>query len=108
MDTIYYGAWVSRAGDGTFLAELPDFPEVTVQGPSLTRVVALASVRLSAQVAVMRREGRALPQPTSVSELLDGCLARRAVGHLLEVSEPVNVATPTAAITDASAPTPVG
>jgi predicted RNase H-like HicB family nuclease len=86
-EAIYYGAWVSRASNGTFVAELPDFPEVTASGQSIARVVALASVRLSARIASMRLEGRALPPATSAADLLDGCVKRRAVGHFLEVRE---------------------
>ena len=92
MEAMYYGAWVSRAGDGTFIAELPDFPEIVARGPSMERVVALASVRLSAHIASLRREGRALPPATSASDLLDGCVLRRAVGHFLDVREPVYLA----------------
>jgi len=87
MEAIYYGAWVARASNGTFVAELPDFPEVTASGESIARVVALASVRLSARVASMRQDGKPLPAATSVSDLLDGCIERRAVGHFLEVRE---------------------
>ena len=91
MEPIYYGAWVSRAADGTFVAELPDFPEVIVRGPSLARVVALASVRLSARIAALWQAGKPIPAPTGAAELLDGCVVRRAVGQFLEVREPVFV-----------------
>jgi len=92
MEAIYYGAWVSRAADGTFIAELPDFPEIVASGRTMERVVALASVRLSAHIASLRREGRPLPPATSASDLLDGCVLRRAVGHFLDVREPVYLA----------------
>ena len=92
MEAIYYGAWISRAGDGTFVAELPDFPEIVASGQSMDRVVALACVRLSAHIASLRREGRALPPATSASDLLDGCVLRRAVGHFLDVREPICLA----------------
>ena len=92
MEAIWYGAWVSRASDGTFVAELPDFPELVASGQSVDSVVALASVRLSAHIASLRRQGRALPPATSASDLLDGCVLRRAVGHFLDVREPVYLA----------------
>ena len=93
MEAIYYGAWVSRASDGTFVAELPDFPEITASGQSMARVVALASVRLSAHIASMRQNGKTLPQATNASDLLDGCVPRRAVGHFLDVREPAYLAS---------------
>ncbi|SRR6266404_8938453 len=92
MEAIWYGAWVSRASDGTFVAELPDFPEIVACSQSMDRVVALASVRLSAHIAYLRRQGRALPPAMSASDLLDGCVLRRAVGHFLDVREPVYLA----------------
>ena len=88
LESIYYGAWVSRAIDGTFVAELPDFPGVTACGPNMKRVVTLASIRLSAHIASMLQEGKTLPPPTTVSDLLDGCVLRRAVAHILDVREP--------------------
>jgi predicted RNase H-like HicB family nuclease len=92
MEAIWYGAWVSRATDGTFVAELPDFPELIASGQTMDHVVALAAVRLSVHIASLRRQGRALPPATSASDLLDGCVLRRAVGHFLDVREPVCLA----------------
>jgi predicted RNase H-like HicB family nuclease len=82
MGPIYYGAWVCRAYDGTFVAELPDFPDVSASGQSMARVFALASVRLAARIASLRREGRPLPPATNASALLDGCIQHRAVAHI--------------------------
>ena len=78
---VYYGAWIVRASDGTLVAELPDFPEVSASGQNKARVSALASVRVAACIALMRQQGKALPPATSTPALLDGCVERRAVGH---------------------------
>ena len=81
MEAIYYGAWIFRASDGTLVAELPDFPEVSASGQSKAHVSALASVRLAARIRSMRQHGNALPPATSTLALLDGCVQRRAEGH---------------------------
>lgn len=88
MEAIYYGAWIARASDGGFVAKLPDFPEITAIALNLERAAMLASIRLSAHVATLRQQGAALPTATGTSELLDGCIKRRAIARFLEVREP--------------------
>ena len=87
MTPIFYGAWIARASDGSFVAELPDFPEISVVGLNQERVAVLASIRLSAHVTALRQQGVALPIATGVTELLDGCIERHAVARFLEVRE---------------------
>jgi predicted RNase H-like HicB family nuclease len=89
MEAIYYGAWIARASDGGFVAELPDFPEITAMALNLERAAMLASIRLSAHIVALRQRGAALPTATGVGELLDGCVKRRAVARFLEVREPM-------------------
>ena len=88
MTSLFYGAWIVRASDGMFVAELPDFPEITAVGVNQKQAAALASIRLSAHVSTLRQQGAALPEATSTAELLDGCVGRRGVAQLLEVREP--------------------
>ena len=88
VTSLFYGAWIARASDGTFVAELPDFPEVTAVGVNQKHAAALASIRLSAHVTTLRQRGAALPEATGVAELLDGCIRRRGVAQFLEVREP--------------------
>jgi predicted RNase H-like HicB family nuclease len=88
MEAIYYGAWIARASDGGFLAELPDFPEITAIALNPESAAMLASIRLSAHIAALRQRGAALPTATGASELLDGCIKRHAVARFLEVREP--------------------
>jgi predicted RNase H-like HicB family nuclease len=93
VTSLFYGAWIIRASDGTFVAELPDFPEITAIGLNQKHAAALAAIRLSAHAAALRRRGSALPEATGAGELLDGCIERHAVAQFLEIRE----ATPTMA-----------
>jgi hypothetical protein len=65
VTSLFYGAWIVRASDGMFVAELPDFPEITAVGVNQKQTAALGA-----------------------AELLDGCVGRRGVAQLLEVREP--------------------
>jgi predicted RNase H-like HicB family nuclease len=85
---LFYGAWIGRASDGTFVAELPDFPEITAIGSNEKHAAALAAIRLAAHIAMLRRRGMALPEATGAIELLDGGIERHAVAQFLEVREP--------------------
>ena len=88
MTSLFYGGWIVRASDGTFVAELPDFPEITAVGVNQKQAAALASIRLSAHVIMLRQQGAALPEATGAAELLDGCIKRHAVAQFIEVLEP--------------------
>ena len=57
MTSLSYGAWIGRASDGMFVAELPDFPEIAAVGVNQKHAAALASVRLSAHVTALRQRG---------------------------------------------------
>jgi predicted RNase H-like HicB family nuclease len=88
VTSLFYGAWIARASDGTFVAELPDFPEITAVGVNQKQAAVLASIRLSAHVTALRQRGAALPEATGAAELLDGCIQRHGVAQFLEVREP--------------------
>jgi hypothetical protein len=88
VTSLFYGAWIARASDGRFVAELADFPEITAIGLNQKRAAVLASIRLSAHVAALRQRGTALPTAMGATELLDGGIQRQAVAQFLEVREP--------------------
>ena len=90
MTSLFYGAWIARASDGTFVAELPDFPEITAIGVNQNHAAALASIRLSAHVTALRQQGATLPEPTGAAQLLDGSIQRHGVAQFLEVREQVS------------------
>ena len=53
MKSLFYGAWIVRASDGGFVAQLADFPEITAIGLNQKGAAMLASIRLSAHVAAL-------------------------------------------------------
>ena len=65
-----YLAILERADDGTWSAYVPDLPGCTSFGPSREDAARNVHEAVSEHIAALRETGQAVPEPTSLPELV--------------------------------------
>lgn len=65
-----YAALVHKEPDSSYGVSFPDFPGCISAGDSLDEALANAAEALKGHAALMETDGEALPQPTSVEQIM--------------------------------------
>ena len=82
MDASYFSV-IERAGDGRFVAWVPDLPGISISGETEEEVIRALSQTIRQCVREMIIDGRSVPRARPIDELPTGAPGRRLHRMLL-------------------------
>jgi predicted RNase H-like HicB family nuclease len=84
----HYIALIHKDADSAFGVSFPDLPGLVTAGSSLDEARAMASEALPFHVRGMVEDGEALPEPSSLEEIMADRENRDAVAILVDLADP--------------------
>jgi predicted RNase H-like HicB family nuclease len=83
-----YIAYLHKDGKSDYGVSFPDFPGCITAGTTLEEARRMAAEALSFHIAGMRKDGEAVPKPSTLDDLRNDPAIRSAVAFLVEAAEP--------------------
>lgn len=96
MYKVWYWALIDRQADNTFIAHLPDLPDVTAAGNSEKNAIANLTALVTSYIQQLVEDGHAPPRPSQASEIASTIRAKELGRALVPVNMPRAVARPSA------------
>jgi predicted RNase H-like HicB family nuclease len=84
-----YIAIIHKDWDSDFGVSFPDFPGCITAGRTLDEAKEMAREALSGHIALMREAGEALPEPSSLDQVMSDPQFRDGAAFLVDPGKPV-------------------
>ncbi len=83
-----YIAYLHKEGKSDYGVSFPDFPGCITAGSTLEEARRMAAEALTFHIAGMRKDGEAIPEPSTLDDLRNDPAMKGAVAFLVAVAEP--------------------
>lgn len=84
----HYIALLRKDAESDFGVEFPDFPGCITAGTSLEEASVMAEEALAAHIEFLREEGEAVPEPTTLDEVMTRPESKGAIPFLVSTPDP--------------------